>query len=150
MALVMGSGSRAYTVTIRIDALPKKKWDAIIETCGRRIASTAELAQGVFPQDFGERFLDQQDGLFHSPKEIHFSCSCPDWAYMCKHVAAVLYGIGARFDDDPLLFFKLRGIPHEDLLRESVESSIQSLLKNANVKTSRVLGEIDINDIFGL
>jgi uncharacterized Zn finger protein len=148
-ALVMGSGSKLYTVDIRIDELPAKKWRTIVNSCGKQIASTAELAQGIFPQEFGERFLDQKSGLFPSPKEIHFSCSCPDWASMCKHVAAVLYGIGARFDDDPLLFFKLRGIPHEDLLRESVDSNMRALLKNANNKTSRVLEGIDLNSVFG-
>jgi uncharacterized Zn finger protein len=149
-ALVMGSGSKLYTVTVGIDELPAKKWQAIVKTCGQRIASVAELASGVFPDEFGERFLDQRSGLFPSPKEIHFSCSCPDWASMCKHVAAVLYGIGARFDDDPLLFFKLRGIPHEDLLRASLQSNLDLLLKNANCKTSRVLGDLDINSVFDL
>ena len=69
---------------------------------------------------------------------------------MCKHVAAVLYGIGARFDDDPLLFFKLRGIPYEDLLRESVEGNMRQLLANANKKSDRVLTAIDLNGVFGL
>jgi len=149
-ALVMGSGSKLYTVSVRIDELPKKRWDSLAKACGRQIASTAELVKGVFPKAFGERFLDQKGGLFPSPREIHFSCSCPDWAYMCKHVAAVLYGIGARFDEDPLLFFKLRGIPYEDLLRESVESSVHQLLANAHKKSSRVLSGIDIDGIFGL
>jgi uncharacterized Zn finger protein len=149
-ALVMGSGSKLYTVTVNIDQLPHKKWTAITKLCGNRIANTAELASGAFPQDFAEHFLDQDKGLFPSPREIHFNCSCPDWAYMCKHVAAALYGIGARFDDDPLLFFRLRGIPFEELLKRSVEYKMQSLLKNANKKSNRALADIDLKTVFDI
>ncbi|MCL2655011.1 MAG: SWIM zinc finger family protein [Coriobacteriia bacterium] len=149
-ALVLGSGNKLYTVTVRIDELPQKKWESILDICGRQISSTAELIDGVFPPEFGERFLDQKSGLFPSPREIHFACTCPDWAYMCKHVAAVLYGIGARFDDDPLLFFKLRAVPYEDLLRESVESNLHQLLKNASKKSARTLTNVDIDSVFGL
>lgn len=149
-AQVLGSGSKLYHVIVSIDKLPEKKWHQIVEECGRQISSTAELAAGVFPKEFGARFLDQRNGLFPSPQEIHFSCTCPDWAYMCKHVAAVLYGIGARFDEDPLLFFKLRGIPYEGLLKESVESNIAQLLANADNTSPRILTDIDIEGIFGL
>jgi uncharacterized Zn finger protein len=149
-ALVLGSGTKLYTVTANIDPLSQKKWRDITKFCGNRVTTTAELATGAFPKEFGEHFLDQEHGLFPSPKEIHFSCSCPDWAYMCKHVAAVLYGIGARFDDDPLLFFRLRGIPFEELLKRSVDYKMNSLLKNASNKTDRVLADLDINATFGI
>ena len=57
-----------------------------------------------------ERVCLRDKGLFPSPKDIKLSCSCPDWADMCKHVAAVLYGVGARLDASPELLFTLRGL----------------------------------------
>jgi uncharacterized Zn finger protein len=88
--------------------------------------------------------------MFPSPKEIHFACSCPDWAYMCKHVAATLYGIGARLDNDPMLFFALRDIDGQMLIRKSMERKLESMLKNAGKKSKREIAAKDISDIFGL
>jgi uncharacterized Zn finger protein len=149
-ALVMGSGSSTYRVHVQIDPLSDARVTDIARFCGDRLTDTAQLAEGRFPKEFSERFLDQKQGLFPSPKEIHFSCSCPDHAYMCKHVAAVLYGIGTRFDDDPLLFFKLRNIPTEDLIKRSVDVKMTSMLKNARKKTPRVISDEDIDELFGL
>ncbi|MDR3299348.1 MAG: SWIM zinc finger family protein [Candidatus Accumulibacter sp.] len=142
-------GSELYRVEIAIDGLAKKKWRAVAQQVGRRIDGMAELVEGKFPEELCEIFMRQGDGLFPSPREIHMQCSCPDYAVMCKHVAAALYGIGARLDDDPLLFFKLRAIPFEELLKKSVDEKMKNLLKNANRKTDRVL-KGDIVRIFGL
>jgi uncharacterized Zn finger protein len=149
-ALVMGSGRTPYTVKIAVDPLPQSQWDRIISQCGIKIGSLADLTEGKFPQELAEVFLRQKTGLFPSPKEIHLQCSCPDWADMCKHVAAALYGVGARFDQDPLLFFKLRNIPFETLLKSTVEEKMSSLLKNAGKKTARVLDTDDLAGIFGI
>jgi uncharacterized Zn finger protein len=146
-AMVMGS--ELYRVEIEIDSLSTKKWRTIAAQVGRRIGSLAELVEGKFPKELGEIFMRQGEGLFPSPAEIHMECDCPDYAYMCKHIAATLYGIGARLDTDPLLFFKLRGIPFESLLKKSVDEKMKSLLKNAHKKTDRVLTG-DIARIFGL
>lgn len=149
-ALVAGSASKPYSVTVTIEPLENNKWDSIVKTCGNKIESIEELAEGRFPKELGEIFSLKGKGLFPSPKEIKFSCSCPDWAYMCKHVAAVLYGIGARFDEDPVLFFKLRGIDVEQLLKKSVEMKMKSMLKNADTKTGRVLEDVDVGQLFGV
>lgn len=82
--------------------------------------------------------------------EIKFKCSCPDSARMCKHVAAVLYGIGARLDEDPILFFKLRCIDFQKLLKKSMEDKMQSMLKNADKKSDRVIDDAEIFDLFGV
>jgi uncharacterized Zn finger protein len=149
-ALVMGSSSKPYSVSITVDPLPQANWERITDQCSQKIGSLADLAEGKFPRELADLFLRQKTGLFPSPKEIHFDCSCPDWADMCKHVAAALYGIGARFDEDPLLFFKLRNIPFETLLKKSVEEKMSSLLKNAGKKTDRILEDGDIAGIFGI
>ena len=106
------SGSSLYTVQARIAAVPKAKWHAICADCTGAIDSLVELLQGRFSKAVMERICRRDTGLFPSPKEIRFTCSCPDWAAMCKHVAAVLYGVGARLDRNPALLFALRKVDH--------------------------------------
>ncbi|MDR3354667.1 MAG: SWIM zinc finger family protein [Synergistaceae bacterium] len=149
-AQVSGSRRNPYVVRIDIDKLPESRWNSIVEQIGRRISNAAELVEGKFPEDLKEIFLRQGSGLFPSPKEIHMECSCPDWAYMCKHIAAVLYGTGTRLDQDPLLFFTLRGIDCSDLLKKSIDDKMNSMLKNAGKKTARVMDGADIEELFGL
>ena len=145
-ALVQGSGSRPYEVEIRIDALSCEKWDQVTALCNHRIDSLEKLLEGKFPQDLEVLFT----GLFPAPKEICFECSCPDWASMCKHVAAVLYGIGARLDVNPMLFFELRALDGQELVRKSMEQTLASMMKNAGKKSRREISEQDIANIFGL
>ena len=149
-AIVQGSRTKPYEVAVRIDTLPKAKWEAITARCSHKIANLQELASGKFPQEFMELFTNRGDGLFPSPKEIHFNCSCPDWASMCKHVAAALYGIGARFDEDPTLFFLLRDIEFSELLKKSVEEKMNSMLKNAGKATARTMEGVDTYALFGV
>jgi uncharacterized Zn finger protein len=149
-AVVAGSGSKPYDVEVTIQDLPASSWKAITAACGNSIASIDELAAGAFPKELESLFTQKGKGLFPSPKEIGFCCSCPDWAYMCKHVAAAMYAAGARLDEDPLLFFTLRNIDFNELLRKSVTKKMESMLKNADRKTKRVLENADINGLFGL
>jgi uncharacterized Zn finger protein len=148
--LVQGTRAKPYEVNIRISPLFKEIWDKIIKQCSHKIGSLEELIAGKFPQEFMELFTSRGEGLFRSPKEIRFDCSCPDWAYMCKHVAAVLYGIGARFDNDPTLFFLLRDIDFAELLKKSVDEKMKSMLKNAGQDTSRIMKDVDTYKLFGI
>jgi len=150
LALVQGSGSKPYSVEISINKLEDKKWQKVIEICNHRIDTMETLLAGKFPKEFDELFSASKNGMFPSPKEIHFSCSCPDSARVCKHIAAVLYGIGARLDEDPILFFKLRDIDFEELLKKSMEDKMQSMLKNADKKSKRVIDDTDVFDLFGV
>lgn len=102
-ARVQGRRKTPYKVEIRISPLSEERCQNMIALCGDKIQNLEALMEGDFPDELREAFL-QQGGLFPEPKEIAFNCSCPDWALMCKHVAAVLYGVGARFDENPLLF----------------------------------------------
>ena len=149
-SLVQGSGSRPYSVTIRIKAMNKKTWAGIKSGSEGKLDSLQELLAGKFPKALGEVFTIQGKGLFPSPKEIGFDCSCPDWASMCKHVAATLYGIGAKLDQDPGLFFKLRQVKMKDLVSETVEGKTRELLKKARKKTARVIADSDLGDVFGI
>lgn len=149
-ALVLGSRAKPYQVTIRIDSLDNEKWKKITELCNHRIDSLQQLVEGKFPKELEMLFKEQKYGLFPSPREIHFDCSCPDWASMCKHVAAVLYGIGTRLDDDPTLFFELRDIDMKTLLKRSMEEKLECMMKNSTKKSEREVDEKDVFDIFGI
>jgi uncharacterized Zn finger protein len=149
-AVVAGSRPEPYNVKIAIDALSRAKWNKITEICGRSIANIDQLVNGRFPKELETLFTQKGDGLFPSPEEIKFSCDCPDWASMCKHVAAVLYAIGARFDEDSTLFFKLRNIEIEALIRKSIEEKMENMLKNSDKKTRRVMMDADIAALFGI
>ena len=145
-ALVLGSS--VYNVEVTIKPLKKENWKTIVKACGNQISGMEALAEGKFPEVLGELFTAKGSGLFPTPRELHFSCDCPDWADMCKHVAAALYGVGARFDEDPTLFFTLRDIQFEELLKKSVESKMRELLKNAGKRTGRVISGKDAEALF--
>ena len=149
-SLVQGTRSKPYSVSVKIKAVNKKIWQDIKAACEGKLDSLQELLAGKFPKALGEIFATQGKGLFPSPKEIDFSCSCPDWAYMCKHVAATLYGIGARLDEDPGLFFRLRKAKMKDLITQAVEDKTHKLLKIAKKKTARVIADSDLADVFGI
>ena len=149
-SLVQGTRSKPYSVSIKIKAVNKMVQQDIKAACEGELDSLQELLAGKFPKALGEIFMAKGRGLFPSPEEIEFSCSCPDWAYMCKHVAATLYGIGARLDEDPALFFKLRKVKMKNLITQAVEDKTHKLLKKAKKKTQRVIAESDLAGVFGI
>ena len=103
-------GSEIYAILITIKPLPAAAWTSICADCAGRVNSLVELLQGKLSKPVMERVCRQADGLFPKPADIKFSCSCPDGASMCKHVAAALYGAGARLDAEPDLLFRLRAV----------------------------------------
>jgi uncharacterized Zn finger protein len=149
-SLVQGTRSTPYNVTIKIKAITKPIWDKMKAAGAGKLDSLEELLAGKFPEALGEIFIAKGEGLFPSPQEIEFHCSCPDWAYMCKHVAATLYGIGARLDKDPGLFFKLRQVEMGNLISQAVGDRTHKLLRAAEKKTGRVIDDSNLGDIFGI
>ena len=141
------SGSDIYEVKVEILPVAKPHWQAICEDCAGSIDSLVELLQGRLSKGVMERISRQQAGLFPSPKEIKLSCSCPDWAEMCKHVAAVLYGVGARLDQQPELLFRLRAVNEKELIA-SAGKALPSTKKSPSA--AKVLGEEDLSKLFGL
>lgn len=140
-------GSALYDVTVTVGPVAPTRWRAICNDCSGAIDSLIELLQGRFSDSVMTRLCDPKTGLFPSPKEIVFTCSCPDWAYLCKHVAAVLYGIGARLDHHPELLFTLRKVDHQELIADSGASLAQSGRVAAKTK---VLAEDDLSAMFGI
>lgn len=149
-SLVLGSRATPYAIVIRIKKLNKNTWRRITSECAGMLESLPELLSGNFPKPLGEIFMQRDSGLFPAPKEIAFECSCPDWAGMCKHVAATLYGVGARLDRAPALLFALRGVDTGDLVRRTVATKAESLLEKAARKSSRVIAESDLSRVFGI
>jgi len=148
-ARVQGSRKTPYKVEIRISPLSEEKCQRIIEKCGRKISNMEKLVNGEFPEDLKEIFTED-GGLFPTPREISFTCSCPDWALMCKHVAAAMYGIGVRFDENPFFFFQLRGIDVDRFIDVTLESRVESMLANADCRSGRIIEGADLTSLFGV
>ena len=141
------SGSELYTVKIVIEPTSSSVWKALCNDCAGSIDSLVELLQGRLSKGVMERVCLRDKGLFPSPKDIKLSCSCPDWADMCKHVAAVLYGVGARLDASPELLFTLRGLDKSELVAKASEG-LPAARKPSSSK--RVMTGGDLGAIFGV
>ncbi len=142
-ALVQGSS--LYKIKIDIKSLDLRKWKAILKHCSGQIDSVIELLQGKFSSGVMKIITNKHNGLFPGPKEISLNCSCPDWADMCKHVAAVLYGVGHRLDQEPELLFKLRKVDHLELMNKtSLKVPVSRSTK------SKVIKNQDLSKIFGI
>ena len=148
-AKVVGSGSKPYDIKINISPLKQDKMQEIIKQCSGRLKNAEDLMMGNFPKDM-EEILLKKGMLFPLPQEISFSCSCPDWADMCKHVAAALYGVGTRLDTDPVLFFTLRGIDLTGFIDATILNRVEKMLENANTTSSRIMDENEIKGLFGV
>ena len=140
-------GSSLYQIAVSFTAVPGKQWQSIGADCAGSIDSLVELLQGRLSKAVMERICTPNTGLFPAPTDIQFSCSCPDWAAMCKHVAAVLYGVGARLDQQPELIFTLRGVNAQDLVTQAGAGLPTSKQRPAKGK---VLDNTLLADVFGI
>jgi len=141
------SGSTMYDVKVTVGPVTRAGWSAICKDCSGAIDSLVELLQGRFSNGVMTRLCAEKTGLFPSPKDILFSCSCPDWASMCKHVAAVLYGIGARLDHQPELLFTLRKVDSQDLIAKAGSDLSK---KHKGPAAAKVLASDDLSAMFGI
>ena len=140
------SGSELYDVKINIAPLPANKWKNVRKQCAGQIGSMLELLRGRFSDNVMQIVTDQDSGLFPKPSEITLACDCRDWAEMCKHIAAVLYGVGASLDQHPELLFLLHNVDHEELI--TTELDIQSATVGTGKR--RRLAGADLADVFGV
>jgi uncharacterized Zn finger protein len=143
----MVAGSLLYKIKITVAPVMAARWKAICRDCAGEINSVVELLQGRLAKGVMDRVCQQGDGLFPSPKEIKLSCDCPDSAKMCKHVAAALYGVGARLDERPQLLFKLRGVDENELLAHAGQDLA---LTKAPPGAANILDNSDVAALFGL
>jgi uncharacterized Zn finger protein len=141
------TGSSLYKVEIEIRPLDETRWQRVLSSCTGKIDSLLDLLQGILSKGVMETVTSKDTGLFPTPQQITLKCSCPDYASMCKHVAAVLYGVGSRLDHEPDVLFLLRGVDHLELIaKASTSTAIDStmLTKGKSLKTD------DLGSLFGI
>jgi uncharacterized Zn finger protein len=143
-ALVMGS--ELYEIEVEIEPMKPAAWKALAAECAGHIDSLVELLAGRLSDGVMAVMTRKGTGLFPTPREIALDCSCPDWADMCKHVAAVLYGIGARLDEKPELLFVLRNVDHHDLVALAGEAPTVG----RPARGKKAIADADLSDIFGI
>ena len=141
------SGSEIYDIAIDIDRLDGRVWKKLVRECTGRIGSMVELLRGRFSDEVMQVLALPDTGLFPSPEQIRFSCSCPDWADLCKHVAAALYGVGARLDDEPEIFFTLRKVDQAELVSEASTAKRVGARKPSGKRT---LAASELESVFGI
>ena len=136
------AGSELYDVSVTIAPLTKPHWKTIKGECEGQVASMLDLLAGKLGEGVLKIITDHERGLFPKPKEIRFSCSCPDHAEMCKHVAATLYGVGVKLDTQPDLFFVLRSADPTELIATTALATPTS--------TDAALEGEDLSAMFGI
>jgi uncharacterized Zn finger protein len=142
------SGSSLYRITIKIKPVIQVAWKALKTECAGQVGSLMDLLQGKLSAQVMEIITRRETGLFPTPAEIGLDCSCPDWAGMCKHVAATLYGVGARLDESPELLFVLRGADHFELISEATESVTTGISPFPDA--SATLTTENLEEVFGI
>src|SRR6266446_2447894 len=142
------AGSELYKIEIKIKPLAAKLWKSIQAECAGKIDSLMELLQGRLSSAVMEIVTRPERGLFPAPREIELDCSCPDWADLCKHVAAALYGVGARLDQRPELLFLLRGVDPADLISRA--SAAEAVRQSTRVDGAPVMTDSELTDVFGI
>ena len=140
------AGTSTYKVEILIDTLSQNVWEHIKHKCAGQIASLVDLLKGTLSDGVMKAVASRDQGLFPGPKEIKMNCTCPDYASLCKHIAAVIYGIGARLDHRPELLFQLRGVEPTEL---ATEGGVDAIVKKGK-GTKRKLAKADLQEIFGI
>ena len=147
--VAMVSGSELYKIEIKIRPLAPRLWKTIQTECAGKIDSLIQLLQGKLSSAVMQVVTRQERGLFPTPKEIELDCSCPDWADLCKHVAASLYGVGARLDLNPELLFRLRGVdPAELISRASATEAVRQTTTKAT--DAPAMTESEVAEVFGI
>ena len=138
-------GSEMYDITINIEQVDQQKWQNIIQKCTGEISSVIELLQGKISENVMGIITDKTNGLFPDLSNIKMKCDCYDWAKMCKHIAAVFYGIGARLDEKPELIFTLRGVDYKELISSSTIN-----FKSTKQAKGKVVEDQDLASLFGI
>jgi uncharacterized Zn finger protein len=141
------SGSDIYEVEIGIKPLAAARWQAIVGECAGQIASVVELLQGKLSEAVMEKLVHPDKGMFPAPRELEMTCSCPDWANMCKHIAAVMYGIGVRLDIQPEIFFTLRQVDQLELVAAAGSGG---LTKKQGKTGKKVIARAQLSSVFGI
>lgn len=140
-------GSELYDVEVAIRPLPRDRWARVRSVCVGHVGSALELLEGRLTDRVMALVTDPKQGIFPGPREMTLRCSCPDRATMCKHVAAALYGVGARLDQSPELLFRLRGVDHLELVGQAV---VKAVVARTPSRPERRVDKDRLEEIFGI
>lgn len=138
------AGSELYETKVRIRPLENEVWEALVAQCEGRVGSMLDLLAGKLGEGVLKVLTDPEGGMFPKAREIRFDCSCPDHADLCKHAAAMLYGVGVMLDTKPELFFTLRSVNAEELLSAGAKGVVKGLGGGSELE-----GE-DLGALFGI
>lgn len=142
------AGTDIYQVNIAVRPLAPELWQGILGECTGKIGSLVELLQGRLSHAVMEVVTRRDTGLFPTARQVSFRCSCPDGAHMCKHVAAALYGVGARLDSQPELLFLLRQVDPQELILQA--GSVPVMETGAAPGGPQQLQTSDLGSLFGI
>ncbi len=140
------AGSELYRVTIGIAPMAKTRWRHVVSRCTGRIGSLVGLLRGELSDDVLAVLTHAKEGLFPEPRQMTLDCSCPDSAAVCKHVAAVLYGVGIRLDARPELFFVLRQVDQAELLSSATAGAVS----RARPAAGKRIADDRLSAVFGI
>jgi uncharacterized Zn finger protein len=141
------AGSELYQAAIHIRPLAGEDWQRIVASCAGQVGSMLDLLAGKLGDGMMRVLTDPERGLFPKPKEIRFTCTCPDFADMCKHISAVLYGVGVLLDSKPELLFTLRGVDQAELLSHASDSTLAEIGEGSG---GSELAGTDLSALFGI
>ena len=146
------AGTRIYDVSVAIKPLEPEVWVELKKRCQGKIGGLMELLSGALSEEVMREVTDLERGLFPAPREMKLNCSCPDYAGLCKHLAATLYAVGSRLDEQPALLFTLRGVDPGEMIATNAVEAIQHLTAPARVDAARsaALAGMDFGDVFGI
>jgi len=144
------AGTNLYEVSIFIEPLEAGRWEGLKNAVAGKISNLIDLLGGQMGDGVLRAITDPEEGLFPEPKRIRFDCSCPDYADMCKHVAAVLYGVGLKLDTAPELFFRLRQVDHRELIGAAGETAVDLAGEVSSAASDQVLAAENLSALFGI
>ncbi|NNE94088.1 MAG: hypothetical protein HKN23_20770 [Verrucomicrobiales bacterium] len=144
------TGSEIYEVFILINSLPGPRWDTLKEKVAGKVTNLVDLLTGKLGPGVLSAITDPEEGLFPEPGKIRVDCSCPDYAGLCKHAAAVLYAVGVKLDAEPELFFKLRKVDHRELIAAASEAAATAGDLTTADESAEVLAAEDLSELFGI
>lgn len=121
-----------YKVSVEMTHFTDVQWKKIIARLSERASFISRLLVNEIPETIETVFAENKVHLLPtSYKDFKVSCSCPDYAVPCKHIAGVCYRLAGLLDQDPFLLFEMRGLASEKLLQELANSPLGKVLSDA-------------------
>ncbi len=133
-----------YQTSITIKAITPADWTNVIRQIASRADLVTKLLMNEMPDTIEDAFAELDLHLLpHSERDFKTTCSCPDYANPCKHIAGVYYLLASDLDQDPFVMFELRGLSRDRLHAELAQSPLGQILASALVTEEVPLEPVD-------